>query len=422
VTAALLTLAGLWWSAALARRWCGRAAVAGAIAAIAGGSFVAWYALVDSDAARMAPFAASAGLLALWLRLTDRRPALGRATPWALVAIPVACSTPYLLAPTTAVRVADVLWSSENGLFATSPALYLGAIGLLGLWRADRPVLVGGLGALAALAILIGAQPPDPQPAGYGGYRFAALVPLLTVGLAMAATAAARWVARRPAATAAAGLAVLVVWNVTLAVVARGNGYRIGQPVSFGDLGAAQAAVLHDWIGHPPSYPAALLFAAREGVAPGRYDLMGPDRFLRGADDVERRIDVGDDDADALAGGWHQAERSPDGTFRWATGEAGVLVSIDHAADLTVRVRLLPYDYPEAPPQRLFVAVNGRQLAPVTLATGWQELDVAVPAEAWRSGVNRLVLRFDRQTRPSDVDGTDARPLAAAVDWIGIRR
>jgi hypothetical protein len=213
----------------------------------------------------------------------------------------------------------------------------------------------------------------------------------------------------------------LVLWNATLVAVARGGSYRIGQPVSFGDVGGAQARVLHDWIGHLPSAPANLVYAARNGVPPGRYDLLGPNRFLGDPTRQYGRIDVGAGDDVFIAAGWHQPERSGDATFRWATREASVLVPLDHAAALVVQVRVLPFEPTAAPPQSLTVVVNGVASEAVGLAADWQVAEVLVPSDRWRAGVNRVVLRFARELRPADVGGGgDTRALAAAVDYVRV--
>jgi hypothetical protein len=330
------------------------------------------------------------------------------------------------IAPTmfwTNPKVVDLLWSSRNGLFATSPAIYLAAIGLLALWRRDRRLSAAGLFVFAAMAWTNGAVDDWYGGAGYGGRRFDSVVPFFVCGLAAAVAWSIELVRRRPAAAATALLAVLVVWNITLMAVARAGVYRLGQPVSFGDLGAAQTSIVHDWIGHPPSYPANLVYAVRNGVAPARFDLLSPGRFLGDPSRPYGRIDIGSADAVYLADGWHGAERADDTTFRWATREAMVLVPLDRVADLTMQIRLLPFSYANAPPQRLRVFIGGAAVDAngTALADGWQVVELAAPAPLWRRGVNRVRLTFDRETRPVDVGGGgDARPLAAAVDYVRV--
>jgi hypothetical protein len=51
----------------------------------------------------------------------------------------------------------EVLWSSRNGLFAMSPILYVGAFGLLLLWRRDRLATLAALTVLGVMVFLNGA-------------------------------------------------------------------------------------------------------------------------------------------------------------------------------------------------------------------------------------------------------------------------
>ena len=88
-----------------------------------------------------------------------------------------------------------------------------------------------------------------------------------------------------------------------------------------------------------------------------------------------------------------------------------------------MQIRLLPFSYGGAMPQRLRVFVDGEPIdaGGTALADGWQVVELAAPAPLWRTGINRVKLIFDRETRPADVGGGgDARPLAAAVDYVRV--
>lgn len=321
----------------------------------------------------------------------------------------------------TAPEIVDLLWSSRNGLFATSPAIYLSVIGLFVLSRRDWRLSVAGLGVFALMVWTNGAVEDWYGGAGFGGRRFDSLVPFFTLGLAAFMAAFTPAVGRHPGRAAAALLGLLVVWNVTLVGVARSGMYRIGQPVSFGEIGAAQAGLLHDWVGHPPSMPANLLYAAANRVAPGRYDLLGPNRFLGDPTRQYGRVDVGSDDLVFVDSGWHAPERSGEVTFRWATRTAGLFVPLDHAADLLVQIRVLPFDSSAAAPQTLTLIVNGEAASPVVLSPDWQVAEIPAPRAWWRAGVNRVTLVFARDTRPVDVGpSTDGRALAGAVDYLRV--
>ena len=315
------------------------------------------------------------------------------------------------------MNLVDPLWSSANGLFATSPALYLAAVGLIPLSRRTRTMVV------TALAVFVLALATTPRGRAVGTMEFAVLVPFLVCGMTAMLDLITRVSRRRPGLVAAAAVLVLVLWNVTLTAVTRAGGHRIGEPVSFGDLGAAQAATLHDWIGHPASYPANLIYAVRNRVAPGRYDVLSPGRFFADPVQTEARIDIGADDGTFLEDGWHGAERAGAMTFRWSGRESRLLVPLDRAADLRVAGTVRAFVYPGSPAQALALTINGRPLPPLPIGAEWHTVEWIAPRDLWRAGVNRLALRFTYESRPSEVGlGGDNRPLAAAVDQIQIRR
>jgi hypothetical protein len=252
--------------------------------------------------------------------------------------------------------------------------------------------------------------------------RFDSMVPFAALGTAVSFTLLTRAVERRPQWLVGAGLAALVLWNVSLMGVAAGGAYRIGEPISFGVTGGRQAALLHHWFGHVFSYPVNLAYAIRNGVAPWRFDLLRPYRFLGDPRRPYGRIDIGTTgDAVYLADGWHAPEADGASTFRWAASHAEALVPLEHAAPLTVQLRVHAFGYAGAPEQRVTVRVNGRAYGPVTVGTGWQTVEFPTDGAAWRGGVNRVDLDFDWGRRPTDVGaGGDTRSLAAAVDYIRV--
>jgi hypothetical protein len=215
---------------------------------------------------------------------------------------------------------------------------------------------------------------------------------------------------------------MLVVWNLTLMAVARSGVYRIGQIVSFGDLAAAQAGVAHGWVGHPPAFPANVVWALANGVTPDRFDLLRPNRFLGDPARPYGRIDLGGGDADYIGTGWHGAERDGDLTFRWTEGTAAMVIPLDHAAPLLLQVQLRPFEADGLPPQTLTAIINGQTLPTVTLTGGWQRVEIPTETDAWHSGINHVSLVFGRETRPADLGGGDGRRLAAAVDYVRIQK
>jgi hypothetical protein len=317
-------------------------------------------------------------------------------------------------------HVADVLWSSRNGLFATSPVLYVGALGLLLCWRRDRLFAGAALATLGAMVYLNASIQDWWGSAAFGGRRFDGTLPLLVVGTAVAAESTAAFVARAPqVAVALAGMG-LVIWNLTFMDAALDGFVRIGEPIGFTPLASRQVGTIVGLVGHPFSWPANLWFAWRTGLVPS--DLVWGLRFLADPAQPYGRIDLGPTDAMWLGDGWHDPERLPDGaTFRWARESGTLRLVLDHPATLRVQIRARAFSWPSAPSQHLRLSVNGQAQEPVEVPADWAVLERVVPAAAWRTGANAVVLTFDRATRPSDVgQGRDTRPLAAAVDYVRI--
>ena len=166
-------------------------------------------------------------------------------------------------------QLVDILWSSRNGLLSWSPALYLGAIGLF-IFAWMRPPV--GLAVLLCLGVMVyfNASIQDWWgSAGFGGRRFDGTIPLFALGAAALGERAIRWTSRRPGTVVVAACALLALWNVSLMKVAQDGQVRIGEPVSFGEAGAYQARAIHGWFGNPFTYPASLIFAARNGLPIG---------------------------------------------------------------------------------------------------------------------------------------------------------
>ena len=407
----------------LARERFSRATSMLAVAGVALGSPVLWYFVGSADdSARVRLLLGSIAAYG-WVRAA--RDASPRATRWwaaAGIVAGIAATLTWLDGPLAVAGAspADVLWSSRGGVLANAPAVYLGVIGLVLFWRADRLLAVVGMTLMAATTCLVAAHARWWSYAWPAAPAFMALTPYVVCGIAALVDGLARLVARRPALAAGVLLSGLVLWNVTLMKAGHDGDFHLGEPASFGDIGAAQARTLHGWIGHPASAPANLAYAVVNGVHPSAYDLLAGGRLLGGGVDTGE-IDIGERDGPFVGEGWHGAERDGGRSFRWATRSAIVEAPLDHPADLVVDVVVRPYQPPKAPPQQLTLIVNDALQAPVTLAAGWRAASVTVPRAVWRTGVNRLELRFAYDAKPSDAGIPDGRAIAASVDTIQVR-
>ncbi|MBA2301936.1 MAG: hypothetical protein H0W08_04815 [Acidobacteria bacterium] len=319
-------------------------------------------------------------------------------------------------------HLVDILWSSRNGLLSWSPVLYLGAVGLA-IFAIARPWI--GAPAILALALMtyFNASIQDWWGSvGYGGRRFDGTIPLFALGVAAFVDRATELARRHPLRVVAGGGGLLVLWNLTLMSAAQNGHVRIGEAVSFAEAAAHQARAFHGWFGHPFTYPASLLFAARNDVPIGAYDLLSANRFLGDPVRPYGRVDVGEPGDELWLGdGWHAAERAGPVSFRWASQSVTTIIPLDHPASLRVQVRARSFDYPGATAQTLAIVVNGVAQPPIQLVGEWSTALFVVDRTAWRTGVNRLTLNFGRSARPADVGaGSDGRVLAAAIDYLRV--
>jgi hypothetical protein len=219
-------------------------------------------------------------------------------------------------------HLVDILWSARNGLFSTTPILYLGAIGLVG-FAAVRPGAGLPLLAAAGLMIYFNACIQDWWgSAGFGGRRFDGLIPMFCIGLAAFIESGGRLVRRHATVVVIALLAAIAIGNLALMGAAQAGAVRIGETLSFDRAWGSQARVAHGWFGNPFTYPASLVFALRNGVSPGDYDLLSTNRFLADPLLPYGRVDVGAGDEWLVVDGWHAPETEGSITYRWAASPA----------------------------------------------------------------------------------------------------
>jgi hypothetical protein len=296
---------------------------------------------------------------------------------------PMAWGSPALLA---------ILFSSQSGLIAWHPVTALGVVGLVLLWRHSRGMTV----TLAALLIAywytnaaIGAWSAG---ASFGMRRFVGTLPFLAPGIALAGSWIVHFIQRRPWTVAAVGLLVLGVYNHFLLIQHRALWFDPGAAVSFRTVWATAGGLYQDYYGHPFSYPANLLFAARYDASATQYDLLGT-RLNDG-----KPLDLRGQLLRAHLGrGWERHNREDykeDSAFSAAEKDCAILLPLK--ADHAYRVELelaVPKELER--PQRAAFVLNGEQLAEVTLTdAGWNQIPLVLPGQLTRDGINMLELRF----------------------------
>ncbi len=244
-------------------------------------------------------------------------------------------------------------------------------------------------------------------------------LPFLGFGLAYLFANLTDLAVRRPVRTVAASLGILVLWNLTLMATADAGTLRIGEVVSFGDVGAAQARVLHDWIGHPWSAPDTWWFAFRNHTTPARFDAV---MSTHASDTRSAFIDIGAADDAFVVDGWHAKEHAAATTFRWAQQEASLLLPPIPSGHAIIRIRLQPFMFPAFAGQSVDLQLGSQRCGRQMIVPGWQWLEWNVPANLLGGGPTTASLIFDHTTRPVDVGaGADPRPLSAAIDVIELR-
>jgi hypothetical protein len=319
-------------------------------------------------------------------------------------------------------HLADILWSSRNGLFSWSPVLYCAAVGLAIVAVTQPAVGVPALLALAVMTYFNACIQDWWGSAGFGGRRFDGTIPLFCIGAAAFGSTAVELTRRHPLRIVGSAASLLILWNLAMMSAAQDGIVRIGESLSFGDAGAAQARALHRWFGNPFTYPASLAFALRNRLRPSDYDLLSANRFLSDPLRPYGRVDVGSDDEWLLGGGWHGPERDGAITYRWAASPAFISIPLDRAATLIVQVRVHAFKYAGWTGQTLTLRINEATYGPLPVAEGWETLQFATAKESWRPGVNRVALEFGSARSPADVGmGGDTRPLAAAVDYVRVQ-
>ena len=116
-------------------------------------------------------------------------------------------------------------------------------------------------------------------------------------------------------------------------------------------------------------------------------------------------------------------ETSADGTtFVWATGhEAAVEVALPSSSPSCLSVRLWPMECAQST-QRARFLLDGREIGRLDLSPGAQTMRLTIPERGGTGGDSLLVAQFQHVCSPRDNDARsqDARPLAAAFDWLEI--
>jgi hypothetical protein len=411
-----------------------------ATAALAFGTFLWWYLTQAPTMAHAPEFAAAAVVLALWLRPGDsgrRALAIGAAigvaalVRWssALLAVLLLWDAIALVragrfrtlardaalwaagflvafAPQLAVwkllygsfvtipqgggfvaghpAWAGVLFSPHHGLFAWSPLLYLGLLGLA-LWARTAPGrALCVLAFVLALTRLNAGVADWSGGAAFGARRFDATLPFFGLGLAVAARALATLARRRPLLVPAGAFAFAIGWNLLLARAHRT--WDQSGPVAFEQMGHGVVSAWDRAAGSPFALPGSLFEWMRSGTPPRDWEALYMDRgFERWS------VRMGEDDRLFLAGGWSEPRGLGKDRSRAIEGDAAVLnVPLHRARPYTFGIRMRGTG-------RVRLVVNQQPAGSFEAASEWSDHTVELSGDWFRPGRNSLRLRTEAE-------------------------
>ena len=126
-----------------------------------------------------------------------------------------------------------------------------------------------------------------------------------------------------------------------------------------------------------------------------------------------------------LAEGWSAPEQWEGLTVAWSNGEDSRLwVYLPQVEALIMELKLVPFTFPESPPQGMKIYVNGQLSKHILLVPGeWRSYAVHLANTDLTGGINTFRFVYDYTASPSKVlpRNEDSRELAVAFDYIKFR-
>jgi hypothetical protein len=304
----------------------------------------------------------------------------------------------------------ETFFSSRHGLLSWTPALWLGYLGFLPLFARRRPLALALFAPLLVMSYVNACSGDWWAGGSFSNRRFDSLLPIFAFGIAAAIDALRRFAAAHTHAALFGCALPFVAWNLALAEQTRRDWIPRDDTVAFKQLAGNAAQVVSDRFGFPTTWPASWLFAWRQGLSPGRYDLgVGRYLFYR-QNNLNGLIQAGNPEhAALLPAGFGRIEDMQGAPARRIAERARLLAPLDEPEPLELRlgVRAL------AGPVVASVSVNGSEIGRVdVLPDDWQEPRLVAPAALWRRELNDVVIetrggplalrevRFVRSERP----------------------
>jgi hypothetical protein len=281
----------------------------------------------------------------------------------------------------------DTLVSADHGFFNWTPLMLAGFVGLVAGIRQSPLLHGGGLLILALTAWVNGSVPSFDWAAGdaFGARRYSEVVPLMAVGLAFLLELSSRALRRWPLLSPAAGIGILVLWNLGFVSHFRARKYPDAAPLE--RLAKDQARLLQD-----SSEDVLGAVAGVDGRALA-YKIFSAEYFYAGLNPSGTILLRAADDR-VLLRGWHTgSRRTARRTYRRALHpEACVVVPLDALFPLRVSVTARAPD--GLANQTLGLAVNDRLVGSSSLGMEWLDVPFLVPEGSLIPGKNVFCLRF----------------------------
>ncbi len=310
--------------------------------------------------------------------------------------------------------VLEMLFSSRNGWFSTTPIAYLGALGLVLLPRRQRLIGAGLLAALVVQIYLCSTVFDWWSSASFSQRRLTSMSYPLIVGLATLLVSGARLAARLRLrrwvrhAIAIGAVGWLVAWNLAQVFPLRAGRPANDSPHAMCCDGVPPplrwiAAPVYRAIGNPFALPASAYFAVRFGVPIARWDqAVGAYPLVPGLDDLTDgsyvrtargtwNLGGGDGIAPWLVDGFGPSVPAAAGAqvknLRW-TIDADVRALVPSLMPDAQRITLWMMPGTGAP--HVVVEWNGERVEETDLLPGWNPVVFIVPADVMRTGMNTL--------------------------------
>jgi hypothetical protein len=311
----------------------------------------------------------------------------------------------------------QLLFSSNHGLFAWTPAAYLSVIGLFVFLKRERRVAGVLLLTLLGGVYLLSSNWDWKAGFAFGARRLTEAFPIFLLGFCSFVV----WARRSPRFLLSIPVVGLILWNLGLAGQRRRDEIPPMGTFSFSDAASRNVSRFYERVGHPSSVPANWIFAWIYGVTPDRFDEIFGHRAYHNL-----TVDVGSSaDRFVVGKGWARPERLPDGrSFRWSDGpESSWLVHLFQDRPFDYRMRIVGESVPRGSesPQRIDVWVNKRPAGVLTLAPTESAAELRVPERFWNAGLNEIVFRYAFTSRADEIyGGSDPRRLGVRIEQFGL--